>query len=295
MSSKLETVVIGFDAGEESRDALSLGKALAEAEGAALQVAIVLPRGKLPFEEAIAGGGVAEQLDEQLFESAARELGGAEFTPVRLDGGLAGRSAARALYEHAGDQGVDLIVVGSSHRGVLGRVLPGSVGESLLRGAPCAVAIAPRGYAREHHEIGLIGVAYDGSEEAKLALAEAKRLARAHGADMRVITVVPVLAALAPRADLAARVATALRREYRRFSQEAIAAVGDETSAESVLIEGDPGAVLAEQGDGLDLLVVGSRGYGPIRSALLGAVSAEVIRRAPCPVLVATRGSSPRS
>ena len=69
-------------------------------------------------------------------------------------------------------------MVGSSHRGKLGRVLPGSVGESLLRGAPCAVAVAPRGYAgAEHPAIGLIGVAYDGSEEAKLALGEAERLA----------------------------------------------------------------------------------------------------------------------
>ena len=289
-----EKVVVGLDASEQSRDALSLGRALAAAEGAALELAVVLPRGRLPFEEAVAGGEIAEQLDEQLFESAARELAGTQFTPVRLDGGLAGRSAARALYEHARDEGADLIVVGSSHRGRLGRVLPGSVGESLLRGAPCAVAITPKGWARgERGEIRLIGVGYDGSHEAQLALGEAERLVRDLRAEMRVITVVPILAAPVPQADLMTRLDIALRHEYHKVSEEATSALEDETSAEDVLLEGDPAEVLAEQGDDLDLLVIGSRGYGPTRSAILGAVSAPVIRSARCPVLVTTRASSP--
>ena len=40
-----------------------------------------------------------------------------------------------------------ILVLGSSHRGPVGRTLAGSVGESLMHGAPCAIAIAPRGYA----------------------------------------------------------------------------------------------------------------------------------------------------
>jgi nucleotide-binding universal stress UspA family protein len=44
---------------------------------------------------------------------------------------------------------------------------------------------------------------------------------------------------------------------------------------------------------GVDLLVVGSRGYGPLMSVLLGSVSAHLIGRAACPVLVAPRSSSP--
>lgn len=283
---------MGFDAAEQSRDALHLGRALATPEGAALEVAVVLPRGRLPFEQAIAGGQLAEQLDEQLMDSAARELGGVDFTPVRLDGALAGRSAARALYEYARDADADLIVVGSSHRGKLGRVLPGSVGESLLRGAPCAVAIAPRGYAHtEHSAIGLIGAAYDGSEEAKLALGEAERLAQIHGARLRVITVVPVRAAIVLQAELAIELGGALRREYQRILDEGISTLGGQTSAESVLKEGDPAANLADEGTGLDLLVIGSRGYGPLRSALVGGVSAQAIRSAPCPVLLTCRAS----
>jgi hypothetical protein len=50
-------------------------------------------------------------------------------------------------------------------------VLLGSVGERLLSGAPCAVAIAPRSHpARESRRTAVIAIAFDGSPEAQLAL-----------------------------------------------------------------------------------------------------------------------------
>lgn len=286
-------VIVGFDASEQARDALQLGSELAKAEGAELHVAVVLPRGEAPFEEALFGGRLAEQVDQQLFDEVARELDGMSFIPAHLNGALGGRSAARALYEYARDEGADLIVVGSTHRGKLGRVLPGSVGESLLRGAPCGVAVAPRGFARrEHLPIGLIGVAYDGSDEANLALAKAERLAAVLGAELRVITVVPDLAPLSAQGPQVEAIHESLRREYGDLLEKGVSALSARTTAEAALKEGDPATVLADQGVELDLIVVGSRGYGPMRQALLGAVSAEVMRTAPCPVLVIPRSSA---
>jgi nucleotide-binding universal stress UspA family protein len=53
---------------------------------------------------------------------------------------------------------------------------------------------------------------------------------------------------------------------------------------------GDPAAVLAEaSADRLDLLVLGSRDYGPVRSVLLGGVGHAVLRAAACPVIVVPR------
>jgi nucleotide-binding universal stress UspA family protein len=49
--------------------------------------------------------------------------------------------------------------------------------------------------------------------------------------------------------------------------------------------------VLAERSRELDLLVVGSRGYGPVRQVLIGGVSAELMRRAACPVLIVPRSA----
>ena len=54
---------------------------------------------------------------------------------------------------------------------------------------------------------------------------------------------------------------------------------------------GDAARELVERSSGLDLLVVGSRGYGPVRHALLGSVTSELMRTAACPVLVVPRSS----
>ena len=287
----MSKVIVGFDASEQSDDALVLGQALAKVYGAELHIAIVLPRTRIPFEEAIAGGALSAQLEERLCESAERRLGNTEFVRASLDGEVGGRSAARALYEYAQDQDADLIVVGSSHRGKVGRILPGSVGESLLRGAPCAVAVAPRGFARrDHPEFGLIGIAYDRSREADLALKEAERLVRSLDGDLRVITVIPPLNTYFPSGDVMNHLIEDHRRFYEGASRIALSKLGRGTSADTVLEEGDPAAVLAKHGIELDVLVMGSRGYGPLQSALLGAISAAVIRTAPCPVLITPRG-----
>ena len=57
-------------------------------------------------------------------------------------------SVGRGLHELAELIGADLLVIGSSRRGLLGRVLIGDDTRAALNGAPCAVAIAPAGYSR---------------------------------------------------------------------------------------------------------------------------------------------------
>ena len=49
---------------------------------------------------------------------------------------------------------------------------------------------------------------------------------------------------------------------------------------------------LVERSRELDLLVVGSRGYGPVRHALLGSVTQKLMKAAACPVLVVPRAES---
>jgi nucleotide-binding universal stress UspA family protein len=58
---------------------------------------------------------------------------------------------------------------------------------------------------------------------------------------------------------------------------------------ERMILRGHPAkAILAEAREfEADLIVVGSRGHGAVRTALLGSVSADVVDHAPCPVLVA--------
>lgn len=54
---------------------------------------------------------------------------------------------------------------------------------------------------------------------------------------------------------------------------------------------GRPGTVIVDEAAAMraEMIIVGSRGLGPMKSMLLGSVSAEVVDHAPCPVLVVRR------
>ena len=178
----MRRIVVGLDASEQARDGLRLARSLAAGTGAELIVAAA-------FGPVVAGPGVdlarlQGRYFTEVFGAAASELGDAGFERRELRD----VSAPRGLDRIAAAENADLIVVGSSHRGDVGRVLFGSVAERLLHGAPCSVAVAPRGYAGEHLGAGIIGVAYDGSPESRLALDGARELATLLGGGLRLIT-----------------------------------------------------------------------------------------------------------
>jgi nucleotide-binding universal stress UspA family protein len=54
---------------------------------------------------------------------------------------------------------------------------------------------------------------------------------------------------------------------------------------------GDAAEFLVAASENVDLLVCGSRGYGPARAVLLGGVSRRVASEAHCPVIVLARGA----
>ena len=246
MSPLYRTILVGYDGRESGADALGLAAALAAVEGAGLVLCVALELDPLAtpahaYERAIA------EAEERLTTEASRQLGTTDFR-LRVIGGV---SAPRALHELAEDERADVIVLGSTHRHGLGRVVPGSVAERLLHGAPCAVLVAPSGFATRadsEFELRTVGVGFDGRSEASHARDVAVALAAELNAELITIT------------------------------------IGED--------EGDPAEVLVERSRDLDLLVVGSRGYGPLRHALVGNVSWAVMRSAACPVLVVPRSAN---
>jgi nucleotide-binding universal stress UspA family protein len=202
---------------------------------------------------------------------------------------------ARALHDLAERQEASLLVLGSSRRGLVGRVLPGAVTDRLLHGAPCPVAVAPRGFSFADADGGprLIGAAFTDTPDGRAALARACVLAaRARGL-VRVLTVAepleaPMSGGLEPavldslRSARDERAATVLRR--------GLDAVSAGRSAGGEILTGHPADALAAASDDLDLLVCGSRGYGPVRTLLLGGTSHALVRKAACPVLVVPPG-----
>jgi nucleotide-binding universal stress UspA family protein len=69
-----------------------------------------------------------------------------------------------------------------------------------------------------------------------------------------------------------------------------VAELGGEVPVKIEVLLGDPAEVLLDLSQHLELLVCGSRGYGPLRAVLLGSVSRRVTAEARCPVIVLRRG-----
>jgi nucleotide-binding universal stress UspA family protein len=198
------------------------------------------------------------------------------------------------LHGLAESEAAALVVVGSTHVGTLGRVLPGATGERLLHGASCPVAIVPDGYRSHSSALATIGVAYDGSTEAAAAVSAAAGLAQAFGARLEVTGVLPPDPAYGAGELMGGSADPALRAVLRDDLRDALDAVTatlpEAIDSARVLLEGDPAEWLIERSAELDLLVIGSRGYGPLRAVLVGAVSGRVARAAHCPVVVTPRG-----
>jgi nucleotide-binding universal stress UspA family protein len=203
-------------------------------------------------------------------------------------------SPARALHEAAMREQADLVVVGSTSRGTLGRVLAGSVGERLLHGAPCAVGLAPGGFARVAASGVLVpvGAAFDGSAESRAALATAAGLAGSLGGELRAISVFERPAPAHPMFAVTSyrEFVKDLEHEHRSRLNEAVTTLAADVAVEPVVVEGDPVAVLAEQSRALGLLVLGSRGYSPLHAVVVGAISGDLLKRAACPTIVIPRG-----
>lgn len=198
---------------------------------------------------------------------------------------------ARGLQRAIDEEQAGLAVVGSSARGVVGQIAPGTTAQRVINGCACPVVVVPQGH-EPPERLRDVGVAFVPTPEGRRALHEAAALAEMSDADLRVLTVVkPGIGADAsagPARDAAER----NRAQLETTLAEAIAESADDVPTESEVLVDDPADALVSVSPNLDLLVMGSRGYGPGLSVLLGGVSRRVTMRARCPVLVVPRGST---
>ena len=128
--------------------------------------------------------------------------------------------------------------------------------------------------------------------EGRRALHEAATIAQMAGADLRVLTVVKPGIGADASAGPAREAAERNRAALEATVADAIAELTDGVRAEGEVLVDDPADVLMSVSPNVDLLVMGSRGYGPGLAVLLGGVSRRVTMTARCPVLVVPRGST---
>lgn len=271
-------IISGHDGSEGGDDALALADAIRRATGAELTVIGVFPGG--PFTD-----------PEQQVEYARKVEAAADRVGAETDA-FPASSPARGLHDAAEELGADLVVVGSKRKTSPGHVSAGHVGLQLLHGSPCAVMIAPAGVASGDFALREIGVAHNESPESRLAQDAAVALAQETGAGVRLISVLDVEASAFGWGYGMIDLEDEMREIYEERLNQAAARIPDGIKVTRELLSRGPIANLIEQAaERVDLLVMGSRGYGPIRRVLLGSVSAPLVKKCPCPVLVVPRGA----
>ena len=286
-----EKILCPVDFSPGSHQALKVAAGVASARGAELLIAhawhLPVPPllGDLPYPPgAIDGMFADEERELAAAASEARELGAPRVSTTLVQG-----PTWQALCDLAvDDAAIELIVMGTRGRTGFRRFLLGSVAEQVIRHAPCSV-MAVRG-----REVALpfrhVLVPIDFSESARQAVTQAARLATVGGAGIRLFhaldmpTMYPTEGMSPPYGADLERAATVELDEWAA-ELRAATAVPVTTRVEV----GRPAVtVLTElEREPFDLVVLGSHGRTGLRRALMGSVAEQIVRHAPCPVLVA--------
>jgi len=274
--------LVGVDGRAGGRDGIALAVRLTDPHGK-LTLAHVHP-GNLRPTHAISPALIREERE------AAKTLLETERAAADVQAQLVGIEAlspGRGLHEQAEAEDADLLVVGSCSHGALGRAMLGDDTRAALNGAPCAVAIAPVGYAEHPVPPARVGVAYNGSPESRRALDTARELAAQTGASVHALEVVSI-----PSIAYTGVIAPALGDGIDLMLRDANARMHGLADAEGRAVYGLAGEELAAFGDEVDLLIVGSRSYGPLKRLVLGSTSDYLQRHARCALLVLPRAAA---
>jgi nucleotide-binding universal stress UspA family protein len=214
----------------------------------------------------------------------------------------AGRPDAE-IVRIAEEIGADVVIVGSRGLGPLRRALMGSVSRSVVRHAHCSVLVVHANGSEESDLPGKVLLALDGSKGAEEAERAAAEISAATGSELHLLR---ILDTETYRPYPGPEFWEGWEEDLERSKQHVMAFLDDRASrlnAEEVKVgdvhlalgHADEEIVRIAQDISADLIVVGSRGLGGVRRALLGSVSDSVVRHAHCPVLVVRQERSPKA
>lgn len=300
MSPFASVTLLATDGSREAGQAARMAVELSRSLGSELHTVYVEP---LPSPYAFPESTIVDpDFRREMRERAQREASAKleeEAGRIReLGGEVAGSHAAAGrpdaeIVRVAEEVRADLVILGSRGLGPIRRVALGSVSDSVVRHAHGSVLVV-RGDGERGAPGGPIVLAVDGSEEAKLAARAAAEISAAGDSEVHLIYVLPTAERLYGVHRYSDEVKESLlehaRTEAREFLDAQAERVGSEggTVAQTYLGTGRPDEEIIELAEEIDagMVVIGSRGLGGIRRALLGSVSQSVARHAHCPVLV---------
>jgi len=294
-------ILLATDGSAEAERAARMATMICEKLDSELHVAYVAPMPE-PYawpEDTVLYPEFSDQMRERA-ERDGREALGTEMEKLEGMGTEIADSHVRAgrpdaeIVRLAEEIGAGLVVVGSRGLGPIRRAVMGSVSSSVVRHAHCPVMVV-RGETRDGDAtVGPIVVAIDGSEEAKLAARVAAELSGGTGSEIHLVFVLPTPARMYGHhfysADMEKQLLERARTEAREFLDAQAEGVrsGGGRVAQTYLATGRSDEEIVELAEetGAAMVVMGSRGLGGVRRALMGSVSESVVRHAHCPVLV---------
>lgn len=289
-------IVVGFDGSQQGRDALELGRQLATLTGGRLVVAVVQQLDQYVVADPVLTADLDVHQSEEadaVVARAADVLGGEEGRDWRR-AVVAARSPAHGLHRVVERESAGIAVVGRTHRDGVARAVLGTTAGRLLHGSPCPVAIAPPRWRSREGGLRRIGAGFDGSAESALALQVAADLANRTSTTLDAVTVFerptpidPSYAMTQGYTDQMAALRTSLEHRLAR----ALEVLPGQAQARPMVIEGHASETLVGHSAGTDLLVVGSRGYGPLRSVVVGDVATKLATHAESALMVVPRGA----
>ena len=289
-------VIIGYDASEGSEDAVAFGLTWCRSTGDMPIVATVYPE-----EHPIGLGGW--RVDDEWLRyvrtqaEIVQEKARATVGDAALYSNVASTSSSHGLVILAEDVEAVMVIVGTTQESGLIRAVLGSTTERLLHGATVPVTVVPPGWRQSAPDrISSIGAAYLDTRDGREALRTAVRVAQRIPARLTLYSVLGQsperYSYLVGRTDEQAFLDKA-RDSFGKALEFAAAGVPPELEPQTILLEGAVVESLAALGPAdVDMLVCGSRGYGPARRVLLGGVSSRLIRRAQLPVAVVPRATT---
>ena len=283
-------ILVGYDGSELAARALEYAAAEATRRSAALTVVAAYTVPAMIYPNI---ASMPEENEEQASLRAVEKLLGEAAGLLRDHVGKVSYRADRGdaagvlkdLSAHA-----RTVVVGARGRGgFMGQIL-GSVSTALPAHSHCPTIVVP-GHRTETDDAPVV-VAVDGSDAGRLAMFTAAEVASSRSAALDIISVLPAGEEWLywyPELELSAEVSVRRKKQLEAALEAEVAAVAQQFPDLQVDAEvpiGDPTEVLVEAAKTAQLTVLGTRGRGAVRSALLGSVSRGVLHRADGPIMV---------
>jgi nucleotide-binding universal stress UspA family protein len=177
----------------------------------------------------------------------------------------------------------EMVVVGTSGRGLLARGVLGSVSATVVRHATCPVAVIRDEELPDQNAPVLVGI--DGSPTSEHATELAFDEASRRGVDLMALHAWSDVTTEVPFLDWAT-----VEEEAQRSLGESLAGWGErypDVTVRRVIVRDRPAHHLIEAAESAQLVVVGSHGRGGLSGMLLGSVSNTLLHSVRIPVIVA--------